>query len=76
VFHFQRGLRRCRFEGGGGKGEDSVEHGVKRVERGFHDDGAHREGGFAPNNKWWFSQELPVPGCCFGVVVADLKMGL
>ena len=45
MFSLQRGLRQHHFEGSGGRGEDGVERGVERVERGFHDDGARGEGG-------------------------------
>ncbi|KAG5042977.1 hypothetical protein JHK87_006892 [Glycine soja] len=63
-----------------GRGEDGVECGVERVERGFHDDGACGEGGVCASDEGWFSQELPRPRCCPGAmestVMADLKVGM
>jgi len=63
-----------------GRGEDGVECGVERVERGFHDDGACGEGGVCASDEGWFSQELPTPRCCPGAmestVMADLKVGM
>ncbi|XP_028230432.1 uncharacterized protein LOC114410685 [Glycine soja] len=32
--------------------------------------------GFVPDGEGWFSQELPMSGCCFGAVVVDLKVGM